>query len=250
MIPKVSLISHTQDPIALMCFARRVMHSKVPDTIAELKKNPKEWLGCSIYEYFNKVLMKDRMPTFLEYVSLTFKLENVSRALTHQLVRHRIGFSYSQQSLRCVNLMNFADDKAYHNPFQKGTIEHNNYDRDMKDIQKIYCSAINDEVSMQNARGLLPMNIYTTITFSCTLRALISMVNKRLCFKTQEEFQKVAMLIIAEIQGKMPEVVSWFGQPCKFGKCMMEAENEQQLNEKKFKGKQNTDHLCPNYVKK
>ena len=248
MNPKVSLISHTPDPLALMCYARRVMHSKVPDTLEELKKNPKKWLGCSIPEYFRDILKKDGMPTFLEYVTLTFKFENVSRALTHQLVRHRIGFSFSQQSLRCVTLENFADNRAYHNPYVPDTAAYDKYHVKMLEIQEIYGEAIVHDMAMQNARGLLPMNIQTTITFSCTLRALIGMVNKRLCHKTQGEFSQVAALVVEEIAKVMPEVTSWFGKPCEHGKCMMEAENEQQIAEKKFSGIQNTDHVCFRYL--
>ena len=251
MKPKVSLISHTADPIELMCYARRVMHSPVPDSLQELKDNPKKWLGMEINEYVKRVLRKDGMPTFLEYVSLTFKLENVSRSLTHQLVRHRIGFSYSQQSLRCVNLPDFALEKKYHNPYRECSQEHEEYHAEMENVQTIYRRALAQGVATQDARGLLPMNIQTTITFSCTLRALIGMVNKRLCLKTQGEFRKVADLIIKEIREEMdPRILQWIGPPCTTqGYCMMKGENEEQLREGKLAGKQNTDHICPLYKK-
>lgn len=247
MKAKVTLINFTPEPIETMCWARRVMHAPVPNSLREIKKNPKKWLGMSINKYFNKVLLNDGMPTFLEYINLAFKLENVSRALTHQLVRHRIGFSYSQQSMRCISVKNFANKKAYHLPKGQGK----RYEKKMKKIQEIYNQAISEGVSIQDARGLLPMNIYTTITFSCSLRALIGMINKRLCFKVQGEFKEIANLLIKELNKKVDKrIMKWIGPPCKINKyCIMKGENEQQLKQKKFSGKQNTEYVCPLYLK-
>lgn len=249
--PKVTLINFTQDPIETMCWTRRVMHSPVPDTLQELKDDPIKWLGMSINKYVDEVLMQDGMPTFLEYISLVFKLENVSRAFQQHLTRHRIGFSYSIQSLRCVDLPNFAVDGAYYNPYEEKTDKYFHYNYLMNEIQKKYREALNYGMPTQDARGLLPMNVYSTITFSCSLRALVGMVNKRLCSKTQGEFRRIAAMIMTEIKEKMdPRILNWIGSPCSFGKCMMKGENEQQLKENKLSGKQNTDHICPIYYKK
>src|SRR5258708_35857717 len=43
-------------------------------------------------------LIRQGHESVLEHVSWTFLLTNVSRAFTHQLVRHRVGFSFSQLS--------------------------------------------------------------------------------------------------------------------------------------------------------
>lgn len=246
--PKVSLINYTPDAIPLMCWARRVMHSPVPDALDELKANPEKWLGMKMNEYVEKILLKDGMPTFLEYINLTFKLENVSRALQQQLTRHRIGFSYSIQSLRCVDLPKFAEDKTYHNPFPEKTSDHKDYHNKMLQIQHIYNKVLKGGVPTQDARGFLPINIYSTITFSCSLRALIGMVNKRLCLKTQQEFRDVAIKIVEEIEKIDSRLIAWFKPPCSYGRCMMQAENEQQYQEGKIKDTQNTQCVCPRFV--
>lgn len=249
---KVVLMNWTPDPIETMCWCHRVMKTAVPDSIDEIATQPGKWLGMGIDEYVDEVLLKDGMPTFLEYVNLVFKLENVSRALQQQLTRHRIGFSYSIQSLRCVNLPNFADEGDYYNPFNNDMDAHTNFEKGMKDIQENYRNALQMGMPTQDARGMLPMGIYSTITFSCSLRALIGMVNKRLCLKTQGEFRNVANLILKEIENKMdPRILNWFGAPCEsHGYCIMKGENEMQLKENKLEGKQNTDHVCPKFIKK
>jgi thymidylate synthase (FAD) len=225
------------------------MHHAVPDTLTDLMVWDQKWLGMHMNEYFEKVLLKDGMPTFLETVSMTFKLEHVSRALTHQLVRHRIGFSYSQQSQRCVRMETFADDGAFHTP---DTVhDPAQYETMMKVVQTVYNQALEEGCSTQDARGLLPTNVHTTILFTATLRSLIEMVNKRLCSKTQEEFRSVARQIVELILKDVdPRLGSFFGAPCeRRGRCMMEAENSMQLAQGKTEGEQNTSKVCPRYLK-
>jgi len=247
MEPKVNLISFTKDAVPLMCYMRRIMHSPIPDSLAGLKDNPKKWLGCSIDEYFNTVLLKDHMPTFLESVNMFFKIDNISREATHQLVRHRIGFSFAQQSLRCVKLERFAEDEKYRKPENYDAVFHSY----MLSLQGVYDQAISDGICTQDARALLPMGIQTSISFSCNLRALMGMVNKRLCYKTQPEMHKIALQIREKVIFKIDNRLRKFmDMPCAFGKCMMESECEQQFKEGKLTGKQNTDHCCPIYIKK
>jgi len=247
MKAKVSLISWTKNPIELMCWARRVMHHPVPSSLDKIISNPKKWLGMEIDDYVQQILLKDGMPTFLEYVSFVFKLENVSRALTHQLVRHRIGFSFSQQSMRCVNLPEFATNHNYTEPEQGNK---KLYHKTMLEIQKLYNNALKNGIPTQDARGLLPMNIHTTITFCCSFRALKEMINKRLCLKTQKEFRDVAAQIVNLIKKIDKRLLLWIGMPCKFGYCIMKGENEEQYRKNQLEGVQNTDKVCPIYLKK
>ena len=247
--PKVSLLNYTENMLELWCIVRRTMHSDIPNSVEELKKDPQKWLGMSVEDYINNVLLLDGMPTYSEYGSFTFKLENVSRALTHQLVRNRIGFSYSQQSMRCVPANEFATKGLYHCP---DTVEDKEaYHKKMLQVQDVYNDAIKNGVSIQDARGLLPTNIYTSIVFACSPRAFFGMISKRMCMKTQGEFREVAEQMVKQVLEKVdPRLERWIGPPCKFGKCMMFGENNLQHKEGKLTGKQNTDHCCPIFVAK
>jgi len=246
--PKASLISHTPMPIANMAYFRRIMHAPVPDSLDEFVKGQQKWLGMSIDTYFNDVLLKDGMPTFLESVNVMFKLENVSRALTHQLVRHRVGFAYSQQSMRCVRCETFAQDGAYYLPETVKMKEA--YHLNMLEIQDTYNQALKRGCSTQDARGLLPTNIHTSIIVSATLRAIVEMINKRMCWKVQGEFRDLAVQMRNEITSKIDiRLVKYFGAPCEIrGKCMMESENRMQIKEGKTSGEQNTAMVCPIFM--
>ena len=176
MEPKATLVNWTPKPIETMCWCRRVMHSPVPDSLDEFIKDSKKWLGMDIDEYVKSVLLHDNMPTFLEFVHMTFLFENVSRALTHQLVRTRLA-SYSQQSLRCVRLPEFADNNMYHMP---ASVRNKKRFKDaMLKIQELYNGLLETE-STEDARGILPLNVHTSIVVGCTFRALIGMVSNEM----------------------------------------------------------------------
>ncbi|MFY9272344.1 MAG: FAD-dependent thymidylate synthase, partial [Thermacetogeniaceae bacterium] len=98
---RVELIAYTPDPEATAAAAARLCYSD--KGAADLKQ------GLSreeITKLINKLISMGHLSP-LEHVSFTFAIEGVSRALSHQLVRHRIA-SYSQKSQRYVDENNFA----------------------------------------------------------------------------------------------------------------------------------------------
>ena len=98
---KVKLIQHTPEPEKLIAAAAKLCYSHVgvEDIMEGLEpQNTDKFLG---------MLMDIGHESPIEHVSFTFAVEGVSRVLTHQLVRHRIGCSYSQQSQRYVKLEQF-----------------------------------------------------------------------------------------------------------------------------------------------
>ena len=98
---KVELIRYTPEPEKLIAAAAKLCYSKIGiDGILDGLDQEKT-------EKFLNMLMDLGHESPIEHVSFTFGVEGVSRVLTHQLVRHRIGCSYSQQSQRYVKLDQF-----------------------------------------------------------------------------------------------------------------------------------------------
>lgn len=96
--PKVTLLSHTLNPELVIACAGKLCYSKVG--VNELSEKQTEE---SIARFVNMLAdMGHESP--IEHASFTFAIEGISRACTHQLVRHRLA-SYSQQSQRYVNLV-------------------------------------------------------------------------------------------------------------------------------------------------
>jgi flavin-dependent thymidylate synthase len=223
--------------------AKMVQSRNVPHEYNEITAQ----ISRTELEEMFRTLIKDKLSPFFRWVTLDWTLEGVSRALQQQLTRHKLGFEYSIQSLRVVAVEDFAAKGMYHVPATVKDKE--DFHKSMLAIEDRYNRMINIGESVQDARGILPLNIHSTVSFTCNLQAFIDMMNKRFCLKTQGEFQHVALLMLEEFKRKMPAVMAEaFGEPCRFGPCIMIPENEQQAREKKFTGKANTDHVCPLYI--
>ena len=97
---KVELLRYTPDGEKLVASAAKLCYSSVG--ISEIEENLD---GPSVEKFLN-MLMDLGHESPIEHVTFTFAAEEISRTLTHQLVRHRIA-SYSQQSQRYVKLEQF-----------------------------------------------------------------------------------------------------------------------------------------------
>lgn len=134
----------------------------------------------------------------LEHVTVTFLISGVSRALTHQLVRHRL-CSYSQQSQRYVE---FKDGKFdYVTP---KSIENYNdllleYDTFMNQVSSLYAKFTEAGIPAEDARMILPNACCTNITMTVNLRELIHISNERLCTCAQSEIRKLIYLMTKEV---------------------------------------------------
>jgi len=205
---KVILISWTNKPIETIYWAFMNMHNKIPDNLDDIKLSEKE------KENFLEMLLIQPHQTVLEFVNTVWYLDGVSRAFQQQLTRTRAA-AYSIQSLRIVNVEEFADKKQYVN------VNYPLYHETMKVIQNNYKKLIENGCSVQDARGILPLNIYSPITMAINLRALYHMLELRFCENTQDEFKEVAKCMKKEIKRKIHPLLAKPMQPIcfKIGKC-------------------------------
>ena len=188
--PKVKLLNHTTDPLRAIGLAIDIWHQPVEEI--DMSKLSEEQL----IEKF-RWLLKQPHQTPFEYVNLVWTIENVSRAFQQQLTRHRVGFSYSIQSLRVIDVGKFADEGRYH---MSKTVQRSDlYHAAMVRMQREYNLAIMGGESVEDARGLLPLNIHSPITMSCTYRSLIGLLRQRLSVAAQEEWITVAEQMRAEL---------------------------------------------------
>lgn len=127
----------------------------------------------------------------IEGVNLGYELTHVGKE--HQLVRHRVGVSFAQQSMRTLDVSNFeclatglcADSDVYKDAVEK--------------IRSAYVRLLDAGVKEEDARGILPTNIKTNILMKINLRALSDMMKSRLCNRAQGEFRDVMLEILREV---------------------------------------------------
>ena len=126
-------------------------------------------------------LYKGGHMSVFEHIYFTFKIEGISRACSHQLVRHR-HCSFTQRSQRYCS----EDGFEYVMP---QSLKQTAFTCDMEDIQDWYMGYRNFGVPNEDARYLLPNACATSLYLSCNLRELIHMANERLCTRAQWEIR-------------------------------------------------------------
>lgn len=125
----------------------------------------------------------------LEHISFTFAIENVSRALSAQLTRHRAGFSYSVQSQRYVKLSSESRSGGfdYAMPEKIEKAEHTGNGDEvqsafryaMESAQDWYDHLIDLGIPQEDARAVLPNATATNLVLTVNLRALLDFYSKR-----------------------------------------------------------------------
>lgn len=157
-----------------------------------------------------KLILKHQSP--LEHVSFTFGISGVSRALTHQLVRHRVA-SYSHKSQRYVGEEQFG----YVTPI---TLKDNpKYKQIMEDIACLYQELKDQGVPKEDARYILPNACETSIMATFNIRSLYNFFTLRLCNRAQWEIRDLARDMLALCREESPLLFKYAGPPCKRGKC-------------------------------
>lgn len=148
----------------------------------------------------------------VEHVSFTFAVAGVSRALSHQLVRHRIA-SYSQQSQRFVK----ADGFEYIMPpsILKNLEANNHYCNMMEFINQTYEHLRkNHGIPAEDARFVLPNACETKIVVTMNCRALLNFFEERCCQRAQWEIRALANEMLNICKNCLPVVFTNAGPKC------------------------------------
>ena len=126
-------------------------------------------------------LYKGGHHSVFEHIYFTFKIEGISRACSHQLVRHR-HCSFTQRSQRYCS----EDGFEYVIP---DTIVGVDMAYCMERTKAWYREFQETDVPNEDARYILPNACSTSLYLSCNLRELIHMANERLCVRAQWEIR-------------------------------------------------------------
>ena len=131
--------------------------------------------------------MKDTIQSSWEFVDYTFEISGVTRAFTHQLVRTRTA-SFAQESQRTI-------DASEHEVINTCDNHSRAYTLFASESMINYKNLLDMGVPVQDARGLLPTNISTSIIVKLNLRTIHDMGLLRLCTRAQGEYQRAFRLI-------------------------------------------------------
>lgn len=209
---KVTLISHTENPLRAICIAVASMKEKDPIKAVDSMSTDRQKAYCD-------EIFKSKLRGALEFAHFEFMVEGVTRAFTHQLVRHRT-MSFSQQSMRFFD----ASESGFKMPKVSQELQET-----MEDHYRLtsltYRSLLERGCPIEDARSILPTNVQTLISFSSSFRGLVDMAEVRLCLQSQGEFREVMVAIKNEIRDKVsPYLADQLKISCQWeGKCGFES---------------------------
>lgn len=202
---KVTLVTHTEDPERVIVAAIRQCYSALSGK--ELWEKVTEDQKARLVR---QVISSGHTST-IEHASFTFSIEGVSRALTHQLVRHRIA-SYSQKSQRYVKETDFdyilpplvkANEKALAV-----------YLKAIESAAKAYSKLLESGILAEDARMLLPNACETKIFVTMNCRSLLNFFQERMCSRAQWEIRQLAGLMLKECKKAAPNIFKYAGPTC------------------------------------
>lgn len=201
---QVALISHTPNPELLIASAARVS-----STAARACGISGKLTSDQVAKLLHYLLSAGHLSPF-EHASFTFAIEGISRAASHQLVRHRLA-SFTQQSQRYVAFQKLD----YITPHTIATLPELEvkYRQFVESSHQLYCQMMEQGIPAEDARYILPQAAETQLVMTMNARELMYASSLRLCRRAQweilrlfevikEEVEKVAPLIAAELNAK------------------------------------------------
>ena len=207
---KVTLITHTPEPEKVIASAAKLCYSS--SDIETLMNG----LTLEKIETFIKKLTDLGHQSPLEHCTFTFGIEGVSRALSHQLVRHRIA-SYSQKSQRYVKEGQF--EYIIPPTISENEICPNVFEDFMKNAQWTYDFLINNGIPAEDARFVLPNACETKLIMTMNIRSLLHFFEERCCNRAQWEIRQMADMMLDICKEIAPNIFAKAGASCVRGKC-------------------------------
>ena len=177
---KATIIQETPNPIETIAQIASICYDSDPTNPMALVKH----------------LYSNGHHSVFEHIYFTFKIEGISRACSHQLVRHR-HCSFTQRSQRYCS----EDGFQFVTP---PSVDDGLFWNEMTELQDWYEYHQNLGVPNEDARYILPNSCATSLYLSCNLRELIHMANERLCTRAQWEIRdlvrKMCQLVDPQLQ--------------------------------------------------
>lgn len=179
--PMVNLLSKPEHTLKTIYVACRTCYSALyPIKIWEDATDEEKMLNL-----VKKVLASGHHST-VEHCQFVFAVSGVTRACTHQLVRHR-HMSFSQKSQRYVTE---KGDFEYITPPKIANSDLNTeYQEMMKKISDFYAKMVEAGIPAEDARSVLPNAATSSLIVSLNLRELMHLAQLRLCTNAQLEIR-------------------------------------------------------------
>jgi len=208
---KVTLLQHTPEPEQTVALAARLCYS--PAAIDELRERLS---GADISAFLDKIMSLGHH-SVLEHASFTFGIDGISRATSHQLVRHRIA-SFSQQSQRYVSHTDRFEAVIPETITARPELLAR-FEEQLLALHQCYRDLVEAGVPAEDARYILPNATETKIIVTMNARELRHFFELRCCERAQWEIRAMAIEMLGIVKAVAPVIFKDSGPGCLTGPC-------------------------------
>ena len=200
-------------PEKMTAAAAKICYSNVQDVDTLMDDLTEE----KIDSFLDKMKELQNHGTPWEHPSFTFAIEGVSRAMSMQLVRHRLA-SYDQQSQRYCDGENF--DYITPPSIEKNPEMKEGYDRLMKASKDVYRILVANGVPKEDARYVFTNACTTRLITTMNVRSLMHFFALRCCLRAQWEIRAMADEMLKICKETAPKLFEKAGSSCvQLGYC-------------------------------
>ena len=181
---KVEILAYTPNPEETIARAASTCYDSVPKELNKARK-------------MIAAIIKSGHESCIEHSSATFEIDGISRVVTHELVRHRIGFAYSQRSQRYVDEANpsfVIPEEIEENETAKALFEDA-----MRYAWEKYKALQDLNFKNEMARYVLPNACCTKIVVTADFRAWRNFLKLRLSKRAQHEIRNLANVLLDKL---------------------------------------------------
>jgi len=215
----VTLLQYTPDPDRAVAIAGRLCYA--PVSAAELKQD----MSAEDVGKLVRILVRSGHHSALEHASFTFAVDGVSRACTHQIVRHRLA-SYNQQSQRYVTfgpVDSFVVPPSISANPEAEAVFLTAMEQARAAYDRLVVIGLGEgrkrENVQEDARFVLPNAAETKIVVTMNARELRHFFKVRCCRRAQWEINALAWQMRAMLRDVSPNLFEGTGPGCLYGDC-------------------------------
>jgi thymidylate synthase (FAD) len=220
MAIQVRLLDYTQDPTKSLYLAYRTAYSALTPIQIERRIADGRISRDQMSDFIARRLETGHSSP-LEQVWFEYGISGVSRAFSHQFVRHKIGISFEQQSQRYVKFKDASFPYTVPQSVARAGMA-DKMDKTFTQLGKLYQELLDAGVPAEDARFILPNATSTNFKVVVNFLELLHICDLRLCTRAQWEFRKVAALMRSELNKKFPELGRYIQPKCgehRWGYC-------------------------------
>jgi thymidylate synthase (FAD) len=208
---RVALLRYTSEPEEAVVTAARMCYSS--EDLAGLLHSVQK---IDHRKFLEEILSVGHL-SILEHAHFTFGVEGISRAASHQLVRHRLA-SYAQKSQRYVKENRLFDYIIPPSIAEQPSLRQA-FERLMGEVFRLYSRYLSEGIPSEDARYVLPNASETKIIVTMNARELHHFFRLRCCYRAQWEIRQLAVRMLEEVKKVAPILFRKAGPPCLTQSC-------------------------------